>query len=67
MLFEAGAGAGTAVVNLNKEREYEKIQEKLRKEFTEIDLNRDGDISKEEIIKFLNKKSKGIVDTQIAE
>jgi len=69
MLLETGKAAGVQVMskNINKERDFEKILIKLRKEFTEIDLNKDGSISLDEIIKFLNSKTNGTVDTRIAE
>lgn len=56
MLKETGAGVGqeTMAKNLVKDREYERIFNQLKSEFTKIDINRDGTISIDEIIKFLN-------------
>jgi Ca2+-binding EF-hand superfamily protein len=69
MLKETGAGVGheTMAKNLVKDREYERIFLQLKEEFSKIDINRDGTISLEEIIKFLNDQTGGTVDTSIAE
>ena len=69
MLKETGAGVGAETMqkNLSKEREYERIMIQLRNEFSRIDLNRDGSISLQEIIQFLNDQTQGTVDTSIAE
>jgi hypothetical protein len=69
MLRETGAGVGAETMqkNLSKDREYEKIHAKLREEFSRIDINNDGTISIDEIIRFLNEKTNGVVDTSIAE
>lgn len=69
MLKETGAGNGAETMskNLSKEREYEKIKEQLHQEFSRIDLNRDGSITMDEIIRFLNEQTNGTVDTSIAE
>lgn len=70
MLKETGAGVGgidTMSKNLSKEREYDKIKEQLTEAFSKIDLNRDGSITMDEIIRFLNLQTKGTVDTSIAE
>ena len=53
--------------NLSKEREYEQIKNQLRDEFAKIDLNRDGSITMDEIIRFLNEQTHGQVDTSLAE
>ena len=45
--------------HLSKEREYEKIYTKLKEEFSEIDINRDGTITLREIVEFLEKKAGG--------
>jgi Ca2+-binding EF-hand superfamily protein len=69
MLKETGAGVGheTMAKNLVKDREYERILIQLREEFSKIDINRDGTITLDEIIKFLNGQTGGTVDTSIAE
>ena len=69
MLKETGAGVGTetSTKNLSKEREYERIKNQLREEFSTIDINHDGNITFEEIVKFLNNQTSGMVDTGIAE
>lgn len=69
MLKETGAGVGheTMAKNLVKDREYERIFLQLKDEFSKIDVNRDGTISLEEIVKFLNGQTGGTVDTSIAE
>ena len=41
--------------------------DQLTKEFSKIDLNRDGTITLDEIIKFLNDQTSGTVDTSMAE
>jgi len=41
--------------NLEKEREDERIKKQLRQEFSRIDINKDGSISLDEIVKFLNE------------
>lgn len=53
--------------NLSKEREYEKIKEQLVREFEKVDYNRDGTITLDEILRFLNEQTNGTVDTSIAE
>lgn len=57
MLKETGAGVGAETMqkNLAKDREYERIFNKLKEEFSRIDRNRDGSISIDEIIRFLNE------------
>ncbi len=69
MLRETGAGVGpdTMQKNLSKDREYERIFNQLKGEFSQIDLNRDGSITLDEIIRFLNEQTNGTVDTAIAE
>ena len=39
-----------------KEREYEKVQQKLYEEFKQLDINHDGSITLEEIVEFLARK-----------
>lgn len=36
-----------------KEREYEKVQQKLYDEFKKLDINNDGSITLDEIVEFL--------------
>lgn len=69
MLKELGTGVGAETMqkNLVKDREYERIMEQLTAEFSKIDLNRDGTITLDEIIKFLNDQTSGTVDTSMAE
>lgn len=69
MLRETGAGVGAETMqkNLSKERENERILLQLKKEFERIDINRDGTITIDEIIRFLNEQTGGTVDTSIAE
>jgi Ca2+-binding EF-hand superfamily protein len=69
MLKETGAGVGAETMskNLSKEREYERIKNQLKEEFSRIDLNNDGTITFDEIIRFLNEQTSGTVDTSIAE
>ena len=57
MLKESGTGVGAETMqkNLSKDREYEKIMAQLREEFARIDLNRDGSITIDEIVRFLNE------------
>lgn len=69
MLRETGAGVGAETMskNLSKDREYERVYQQLRAEFSRIDLNSDNTITIEEIIQFLNKQTNGTVDTSVAE
>lgn len=69
MLKEIGAGIGAETMqkNLSKDREYERIYQQLHNEFSRIDLNRDGTITMDEIVRFLNEQTNGTVDTDIAE
>lgn len=69
MLKEAGGGVTAEIMskNLSKEREYDKIKESLEKEFEKLDYNRDGTITIDEIVRFLNEQTNGTVDTSIAE
>lgn len=39
-----------------KEREYEKVQQKLYEEFKQLDIDQDGSITIDEIVQFLQKK-----------
>jgi Ca2+-binding EF-hand superfamily protein len=69
MLRETGTGVGieTMDANLTKDREYERILTQLKNEFSKIDINKDGSITIDEIIRFLNEQTNGTVDTSIAE
>ena len=60
-------GADTMHKQLNREREDERIMTQLRNEFQRIDLNHDGSISIEEIVRFLKEQTNGAVDTGFAE
>jgi hypothetical protein len=51
--------AKSAKFNILKDREYERIKERLQDEFQEIDKNHDGKITVDEIIAFLKHKSNG--------
>lgn len=57
MLKETGAGVGVETMHkhLSKDREYERILNQLQNEFSRIDLNRDGTITMNEIVRFLNE------------
>jgi hypothetical protein len=59
--------ADTMHKQLNKEREDERIMGQLRAEFGRIDLNHDGSITMDEIVRFLKEQTRGAVDTGIAE
>ena len=59
-------GADTMHKQLNREREDERIMTQLRNEFQRIDLNHDGSISIEEIMRFLKEQTNGAVDTGFA-
>ena len=69
MLKETGAGVGAETMskNLAKDREHERVFNQLKEEFSRIDLNHDGTITFDEIIRFLNEQTSGTVDTTIAE
>lgn len=48
--------------NIEKQREYDLIRERLEKEFSEVDINNDGSVSRQELNDFLMRKSKGKFD-----
>ena len=50
-----------------REREYERVQQKLYEEFKQLDINQDGSITLDEIVQFLHSKSGQQVDTRLAE
>ena len=50
-----------------REREYERVQQKLYDEFKQLDINQDGSITLDEIVHFLQSKSGQQVDTRLAE
>jgi hypothetical protein len=56
MLQETNSNAVHSEFNLAKERDYEKVQQKLYEEFKQLDINNDGSITFEEIVEFLQKK-----------
>ncbi len=56
MLKEAASGAHHQEAVIAKEREYEKVQQRLYDEFKVLDINQDGMITLEEIIEFLQQK-----------
>lgn len=49
LMRQTMSGAQHAKYNLEKERELEKIQQRLQEEFAVLDRNRDGSITLEEI------------------
>lgn len=53
--------------NIEIEREYDRIFNRLKAEFQSIDRNNDNTITFEELLHFLNIKTKGTADTRIAE
>jgi hypothetical protein len=57
MLKETGAGVGAETMskNLAKDREYERSFLTLKEQFAKIDRNRDGSITIDEIVRFLNE------------
>lgn len=69
MLKETGTGVGVETMqkHLTKEREYDRIYNQLKEEFSRIDINKDGTITMDEIIRFLNEQTNGKVDTSLAE
>lgn len=56
MLQETTSQPYHAEYMIAREREYEKIQQKLYEEFKQLDINNDGFISLEEIRQFLQSK-----------
>ena len=44
---------------LNKERDDERIMQQLHQEFSRIDLNHDGSITIDEILRFLKEQTEG--------
>ncbi len=56
MVRETMSQAHHAEFNIAKEREYEKVQQRLYDEFSVLDVNRDGMISIDEIVGFLQSK-----------
>ncbi len=57
MLKETGVGVGIGTMqkNLSKDREYERMYNNLKEEFSKIDKNRDGTITLDEVDRFLNE------------
>ena len=56
MLQETTSQAQHSEFMIHKEREYEKMQQKLYEEFRRLDINQDGSITLDEIIQFLQAK-----------
>ena len=53
--------------NIEIEREYQRMYTRLKHEFESIDKNDDNKLTLNELIQFLNVKTKGTVDTNQAE
>eukprot|EP00349_Pseudokeronopsis_sp_Brazil_P003802 CAMPEP_0202962732 /NCGR_PEP_ID=MMETSP1396-20130829/6808_1 /ASSEMBLY_ACC=CAM_ASM_000872 /TAXON_ID= /ORGANISM="Pseudokeronopsis sp., Strain Brazil" /LENGTH=172 /DNA_ID=CAMNT_0049683485 /DNA_START=106 /DNA_END=624 /DNA_ORIENTATION=- len=64
---EHNHGVDTMKDNLNKEREYERIYNQLKSVFMEMDMDRNEQITEQELITFLNKKTNGRIDTTEAQ
>ena len=62
MQRETMSQAQHAEHNIQKQREYERLQKTLFEEFSKIDLNQDGAVSLEEILTFLQSKVVGTRD-----
>ncbi len=56
MFKERFSNINTAKAQIERQREFDASKEKLSKEFNEIDINRDGLVSIEELQDFLDKK-----------
>jgi len=56
MQRETMSQAQHAEHNIQKQREYERLQKTLFEEFSKIDVNQDGAVSLDEIIAFLQSK-----------
>jgi len=56
MLQETTSQAQHAEFMIQKEREYERVQQKLYEEFKQLDVNQDGSITLDEVIEFLRRK-----------
>ena len=77
MLQETKSQLTQAEFMIAKEREYERVQQKLYDEFKQLDINDDGSITLDEIVTFLKRKvrlvlligmkSNNKVDTRLAE
>ena len=62
-----GGDVGTMAENIKIEREYDRIFNRLKAEFQSIDRNNDNTITFQELLHFLNVKTKGTADTRMAE
>jgi Ca2+-binding EF-hand superfamily protein len=49
--------AKSAKYNIQKDREYERVKQRLEEEFAVLDLNQDGKITLEEVETFLKEKA----------
>lgn len=58
MIRETMSQAHHAEFNIQKEREFEKIQQQLYQEFSVLDKNGDGMVTLEEVVHFLQTKVK---------
>jgi Ca2+-binding EF-hand superfamily protein len=56
MLKERFSNINTAKAQIERQREFDTIRERLQKEFEALDINRDGLVSLEELQDFLDKK-----------
>ena len=56
MLAETQSQAHHAEHMIAREREFERVQQKLYEEFSKLDINQDGMITLDEVIEFLQKQ-----------
>ena len=63
MAKEKSHGLDTMKNNLSKEREYERIYNQLKEVFMEMDMDRNEEITEQELVTFLNIKTNGRIDT----
>lgn len=56
MFKERFGNVNTAKAQIEKQREFDAVKERLQKEFDLLDINRDGLVSLEELQEFLDKK-----------
>lgn len=60
MQRETMSQAHHAEYHIQKEREYEKLHQRLLEEFSQLDLNQDGSVTIDEIIQFLHDKLEAV-------